>query len=69
MIKEEKHTHQYKKVELLKITPIDNILYSGTPGDKSFLIRRCSCGKAEAFDYGRTSEMEEKLKSLESSTK
>jgi hypothetical protein len=53
------HKHKYEEIGIAKITRITNKNYFGTAGDKAFLMRVCTCGDMQAFDYGRTKEMEE----------
>ena len=59
--KSDTHAHKYEKVELLRITRIDNDKYLGTAGDKSILLRSCECGEKLAFDYGAHRKMKERL--------
>jgi hypothetical protein len=57
---DDKHTHKYTDVELLQIKRVQKN-YEGTAGDKSILVRTCTCGKQKAFEIGNTKDMEELL--------
>lgn len=53
----EPHEHSFKKIELLRITVIDNPKYSGSMGDKALLVRTCECGADKAFEMGEYKAM------------
>lgn len=57
------HLHVYKDPMIARIMSVQQN-YKGTAGDTAFLIRRCECGKGQAFDFGKTSTMNKLLKSL-----
>ena len=54
------HKHIYGEPELVQITNVQ-ANYRGATGDKSFLMHSCECGKKQAFDYGKTSDMKIKI--------
>lgn len=54
----EAHQHKHSEIGIARITRIENEHYHGTSGDKAFLVRVCTCGDLQAFEYGSTKEME-----------
>ena len=57
------HDHDYIDWKLYPITRVHKD-YEGTAGDKAFLTRVCKCGKVKAVDYGKTSQMRQKLAAI-----
>lgn len=56
----EDHQHDYVKWQLLVITRVQHD-YSGSAGDKAFILKACECGKTKAWDYGSTDSMKDRL--------
>jgi len=59
----EKHEHNYETIELFRIVKVHKN-YAGTAGDKAILYRKCSCGKGQAFEYGKYTDMKALHKEL-----
>lgn len=65
------HEHSFDQVQLKRIVEVQP-KYHGTAGDKAFLLRKCDCGKTQAFDYGNYQSMlvnAKELKCLNSTKK
>jgi len=58
------HRHRYLEVKLYRIYRIENKAYTGTPGDRAFLVHECECGKKKAFDYGEFKSMLERCNEI-----
>lgn len=59
----EQHEHKILKYGVKKILRVQG-LYSGTPGDKAFLVGVCSCKHLNVIDYGNTDRMRELLETF-----
>lgn len=57
------HEHDYSTIELIRITRVQKN-YQGTAGDKALLIRKCTCGKFIAFEYGNYRDMKDLQEAL-----